>query len=90
MCQSVLRYLYGDTATHRRFTALRILDDAVYSADVRRDMLLSGSLSCEEIVNKINDRARVKFSGVSAKYTAVDCYLPWNRLFEIGLEVKEK
>ena len=90
MCQSVLRYLYGDTATHRRFTALRILDDAVYSADVRRDILLSGSLSCEEIVNKINDRARVKFSGISSKYTAVDCYLPWNRLFEIGLNVKEK
>ena len=90
MCQSVLRYLYGDTATHRRFTALRILDDAVYSADVRRDMLSSGDLSCETIVDKINERARVKFSGISAKYAAVDCYLPWNRLFEIGLNVKEK
>ncbi len=90
ICQATLRYLYGDTPTHRRFTALRILDDAVYSADVRRELLASGRTDCETIVKMINEHTRVSFSGVFEKYWAVDCYLPWNRLFEIGLKVEEK
>ena len=90
ICQSVLRYLYGDTPTHRRFTALRILDDAVYSADVRRELLASGDNDCETIVKMINEHTRVSFLGIYERYMAVDCYLPWNRLFEIGLKVEEK
>ena len=90
ICQAVLRYLYGDTATHRYFTALRILDDAVYSQAVRREMLKLGSYDCCAIVNKINEYTRVNFPGIAAKYTAVECYLPWSRLFEIGLKVEEK
>ena len=90
ICQAVMRYLYGDTETHRRFTALRVLDDAVYSADVRRKMLRLGSTDCKMIVNRINEHTRVNFPGVFAKYEAVECYLPWSRLFEIGLKVEEK
>ena len=90
ICQATLRYLYGDTPTHRRFTALRILDDVVYSADVRRELSASGDSDCETIVKKVNEHTRVSFSGVFEKYRAVDCYLPWNRLFEIGLKVEEK
>ena len=90
ICQATLRYLYGDTPTHRRFTALRILDDVVYSADVRRELLASGQTDCEAIVKMINEHTRVSFSGVYEQYMAVDCYLPWNRLFEIGLKIEEK
>ena len=90
ICQATLRYLYGDTPTHRRFTALRILDDVVYSADVRRELLASGKSDCDTIVKMINEHTRVSFSGVFDRYMAVDCYLPWNRLFEIGLKVEEK
>jgi hypothetical protein len=90
ICQSVLRYLYGDTPTHRRFTALRILDDVVYSADVRRELSASGDNDCDTIVRMVNEHTRVSFSGIYERYMAVDCYLPWNRLFEIGLTVKER
>lgn len=101
ICQGVLRYLYGDTDTHRRFTALRIMDDVVYSADVRREMLALGYGSggteiptrgeaSERILKRINERAEELFPTLAEKYTAADCYMPWHRLFEIGLTVKEK
>ena len=101
ICQAVLRYLYGDTACHRRFTALRIMDDVVYSADVRREMLqlgygaggalidTRGEVS-ELILRRINERTNELFASVADIYCAVDNYLPWQRLFEIGLKVKER
>ena len=101
ICQGVLRYLYGDSETHRKFTAHRIMDDTVYMADVRREMLRLGYGSggakieqrgeaSERIVRLINERAAHLFPSVSEKYEAVDCYMPWHRLFEIGLTIKEK
>ena len=101
ICQGVLRYLYGDTATHRRFTALRIMDDVVYSADVRREMLSLGygagdkvieyrGEASERIVKRINERTKDILPSVAQKYEATDCYMPWQRLFEIGLTIKEK
>lgn len=90
ICQAVLRYLYGDTDTHRRFTAMRILDDTIYSAEVRREMMALESLDCDLIVRKINDLARAEFPSIAEKYEAGGCYLPWSRLFEIALSVKVK
>ena len=101
ICQGVLRYLYGDSKTHRKFTAHRIMDDTVYMADVRREMLRLGygangakieqrGEASERIVRLINERTAQLFPSVSEKYEAVDCYMPWHRLFEIGLTIKEK
>ena len=101
ICQGVLRYLYGDSKTHRKFTAHRVMDDAVYMADVRREMLLAGygkegteiptrGEASELIVKRINERALELFPSIGGKYEATDAYLPWHRLFEIGLTIKEK
>lgn len=101
ICQGVLRYFYGDSATHRGFTAHRIMDDAVYMAGVRREMIALGygaggamiperGEASELIVKLINERTRENIPSVAEKYEAVDCYMPWHRLFEIGLEIKEK
>lgn len=101
ICQGVLRYLFGDSPTHRRFTALRIMDDAVYSADVRLEMLRLGygrggeeiptrGEASERITRRINERTCELFPSVGEKYEAADCYMPWKRLFEIGLKIKEK
>lgn len=101
ICQGVLRYLYGDSHTHRRFTALRIMDDAVYMADVRREMVLAGfgkggaeiparGEASEHIVKRINERVCECFPSIGEKYEVTDAYLPWHRLFEIGLTVKER
>lgn len=98
MCQAVLRYLYGDTPTHRRFTAYRFMDDVVYSADVRmklrregygRDLGTRGKVS-ELIERLINERTRELFPRIAERYEATECYLPWQRLFEIGIKIKER
>lgn len=100
ICQGVLRYLYGDSETHRRFSALRIMDDVVYSADVRREMIAMGyglggapiperGEVSELIVKRINERTAECFPSVKKCYEAQDVYLPWHRLFEIGLKIKE-
>lgn len=101
ICQGVLRYLYGDSAAHRKFIAHRIMDDAVYMADVRREMMGLGYGTnvvpvaqrgevCERIIQLVNERTPKLCPSISEKYDAVDCYLPWHRLFEIGLKIKEK
>ena len=54
------------------------------------EVLKLGSLNCEMIVNRINEHTRVNFPGIFAKYEAVECYLPWSRLFEIGLKVEKR
>ena len=77
------------------------MDDAVYMADVRREMIALGygkngveisarGEASELIVKRINERACELFPSVGNKYEATDAYLPWHRLFEIGLTIKEK
>ena len=100
MCQAVLRYLYGDTPTHRRFTAYRFIDDVVYSADVRARLRADGydkggaelgvrGEASELIEGLINERTQALFPRIAERYVATDCYLPWQRLFEIGIRIKE-
>ena len=99
ICQGVLRYLYGDSPTHRKFTAYRIMDDLVYMAGVRRKMVLEGygkseiptrGEVSETIMKRVNEETLEHFPSIGERYEAVDCYLPWHRLFEIGLKIKEK
>ena len=95
ICQSVLRYLYGDTPTNRRFTAYRILDDVVYSAHVRPQMiaLTQGekdmTVYCEDIERRIGKRTRELFPKIAERYEIDGLYMPWHRLFEIGFTIKE-
>lgn len=99
ICQGVLRYLYGNTETHRRFTAYRLMDDAVYSAIVRPKMVeaykdRTNELSCvgehtELITKYINEVLSDRLPIIASKYLVTGCYLPWQRFFEIGLKIKE-
>ena len=101
LCQGVLRYLYGNTDSHRRFTALRVMDDVVYSAVVRpkererakednKTVFESEGARADEILQLINQKTEEVFPRISEKYRAVACRLPWNRLFEIELKIEEK
>ena len=105
ICQSIMRYFYGDTAAHRRFTALRVYEDVAYDSEVRRHI-------AEDVIppmgydytrldgerGKINDIVRDEvqeymqkhFPEITEKYEIADCYMPWNRTFEVGLVIKEK
>lgn len=95
ICQSVLRYLYGDTPAHRRFTAYRILDDVVYAAGVRPDMVVitrgenDVTKYREDIEHRIANRGRELFPRIAEGYEIDGLYMPWHRLFEIGFKIKE-
>ncbi|MBQ8374050.1 MAG: DUF4127 family protein [Clostridia bacterium] len=106
ICQSVLHYYYGDTQTHRAFTAERIYEDIGYCAFVRKYV-------CDEVLPKIDgldyfhadgkngEVARLvksllhnyvaeKFPNIAKAYEIETCEMPWSRMFEVGLTVKEK
>lgn len=94
ICQGVLRFLYGDTKTHRGFTARRIIDDVVYSAVVRPEIKAAyqgreADADREEMARAINVATQRMFPTIAEKYTVEECALPWDRLFEIGIRIKE-
>ena len=95
ICQGVLRYLLGDTPTHRGFTARRLIDDVVYSAVVR-PALREEYKGCEnetdlaEMVKRINETTKEMLPKIAERYEVEECVLPWDRLFEIGIKIEEK
>ena len=95
ICQAVLRFIYGDTSTHRGFTAYRLIDDVVYSAVVRPELRREYSTrenetNLADMVKRINKTAAEILPTVADKYEVEECALPWDRLFEIGISIKEK
>ena len=95
ICQGVLRYLHGDTGVHRKFTAYRLMDDVVYSAIVRPELRTryggdGGNIDVADIADGINAVTKEKLPSIAAKYEVTDVTLPWQRLFEIKMNVKEK
>ncbi len=105
ICQAIFFYFYGNTATHRLFTAERVYEDLSYCAHVRKyiwDNELE-KLHCtyfdsngqrgivsertEQLLNEFTSR---EFPEIYKKYKIVDCYMPWSRLFEIGLKIEER
>ncbi len=95
ICQAVIRHLYGDTAIHRAFTARRLIDDVIYSAEVRPKIKRKyigreNEANLTEMVNEINAATAQMLPTVAERYEVTECTLPWNRLFEIGISIKEK
>lgn len=105
ICQSIMRYFYGATPAHRRFTALRVYEDVAYDSEVRRHIAedvippmgydytrLDGErgvindMICKEVQKYMDEH----FPEVTDLYEIADCYMPWNRTFEIGLVIEEK
>ena len=105
ICQAVLRYFYGDTPTHRKFTAERMYEDIGYCAYARK---LIWDYEVESMGYKYEDvkvqegevSARVQellelymsanYPELTDKYEIEKCYMPWRRMFEVGLIIKNK
>ena len=105
ICQAALRYFYGDTPTHRKFTAERMYEDIGYCAYVRK---LIWDYEVESMGYKYEDvkaqegevSARVQellelymsanYPELTDKYEIEKCYMPWRRMFEVGLIIKNK
>lgn len=105
ICQAIFYYFYGNTKTHRLFTAERVYEDLSYCVYVRKYMWDNelDKLNCtfynsngqRGVVSKraeelLNDFTSREFSEIYEKYKIADCYMPWSRLFEIGLKIEER
>lgn len=105
ICQAALRYFYGDTEAHRRFTALRAFEDIGYCAYVRKQIwdneitqmgykyedtkVQKGEVS-ERVEQLLNWYMAKNFPEITEIYEIENCYLPWCRMFEVGLIIKQK
>ncbi len=105
ICQAVLRYFYGDTPTHRRFTAERMYEDIGYCSFVRKwiwdnevvkmgyryeDTKVQKGAVSERVETLLNSYMGAHYPSLTEKYAIENCYLPWRRMFEVGLIIKEK
>ncbi len=105
ICQAVFVLLLGDSASQRRFLAERIYEDVGYCGYVRAyvtnnilpDMgynyFDAGEADGE--VAKIVKRELEKYIGnnfpkLKEKYEIAICRMPWKRMFEVDLALKDK
>ncbi len=105
ICQAILRYFYGDTPTHRKFTAERMYEDIGYCAYVRKEIwdfevekmgykyedtkVQVGEVSAR-VEELLNEYMSANYPELTDKYKIAKCYLPWRRMFEVGLIIEEK
>jgi len=105
ICQAILRYFYGDTPTHRKFTAERMYEDIGYCAYVRKQIwdfevekmgykyedtkVQVGEVSAR-VEELLNEYMSANYPELTDNYKIAKCYLPWRRMFEVGLVIEEK
>jgi hypothetical protein len=103
IAQSMLYTHYGPTEEHLDFLALRYTEDACYCAVVRPAMnneiveqmgfnkyMLDGQRgSVAAVIRGRLQRALEEYvNGPEGCVKITDCYMPWNRTFEVGLTVR--
>lgn len=98
-----VRYLYcGDDAPHREFLLLRYIEDIGYCSFVRKEItdtklpeLEMNYFDVKEQQGVVSDLVREKLisfaeknlSSVKEHITISKVYMPWRRMFEVGMEV---
>ena len=105
IAQSVIHYFYGNTAAHKRFTVERMYEDVGYCGFVRKYIWdneivsmgyryedtkdMRGAVS-QRIEMLLNEYMKENYPSIAKQYQIADCYMPWRRMFEVGLVMKEK
>jgi hypothetical protein len=94
--------IFGDTKGHRNFLALRYIEDIGYDALVRQEIYNKNSSPCgldrfkvdgqrgeiAVMVGKMLQHFAAKNLNDNLHQVKItDCYLPWERLFEVGITV---
>ena len=99
-----VRYLYcGDDATHREFLILRYIEDVGYCSCVRKkvtdlrlpefdmnyfDVRESRGVVSEIVKEELHLFTRTALDSIIGHILIEDVYMPWRRMFEVGLVVK--
>ncbi|GAB6990912.1 DUF4127 family protein [Paenibacillus pini] len=103
ICQSMLYLYYGRTQAHLDFLSLRYAEDVCYCAVVR-ETLNSGEVASMGLNKFQLDGQRGQVSHLvwrrleetldciintkQGRVEITDCYMPWNRTFEVGLSTR--
>jgi len=105
ICQAVFVYLYGKNRAQNEFLAERIYEDVGYCAHTRRYMcekiLPSMGLNYFDagapeggVADKVKEETQRYVAeilpAIARKYEIDLCRMPWSRMFEVELTVKEK
>ncbi len=101
IAQGVIYNLYGKTKSHLEFLALRFIEDAAYQSIVRQEVVNQlpkmgmdffhidgpdGKVS--EMVKKGLQKYIEEQLPNDYKVEIIECYQPWSRMYEVGLEIK--
>ena len=105
MSHLIINIHYGYTKALRRHLALRVYEDIGYDYHARKYITEncleplglgyfdSGSIKGQvsemvqkEILKHIKEVARTVYD----EYDIEDCYMPWCRMFEVALKIKER
>ena len=105
ICQAVFVYLFGDSEDQKRFLAERVYEDVGYCgyvrayvtnnllADLGYDYFNAGETDGEvaKIVRReLNSFIEKYFTNLSHRFEIDVCRMPWKRMFEVDLSLKEK
>ena len=103
IAQGMISSIYGNNQKNRDFLALRFVEDAGYCASVRKEVAENHAPKMNfnwfevdgqrgEISNIVR-RLLIEFINLNLNYDEykieiLDTYMPWRRMFEVGLEVR--
>lgn len=103
IAQSMLYAQYGDSRRHDHFLALRYVEDFGYDSVVRKALsngpvqeLGLDKFRLDGPRGLVSEMVRTGLEQFIARYLTQeghtieirDCYMPWNRMFEVGLSVR--
>lgn len=103
IAQAMIYLHYGRTEEHLDFLALRYAEDVCYCSVVRGELnngpiqsmgfdkfMLDGQRgSVSSLVERrLREEVAARIDSPEGKVVITDCYMPWNRMFEVGLTVR--
>ena len=105
LAQLIININYGNSSSLQRHLALRVYEDVGYM-DFARGYITDKELPklnlnyfnsgkvkglvSKMVEEKINEHVKEVAPQVYEKYQIEDCYMPWCRMFEVALKVKER
>ncbi len=101
---AIVNYLYGNTKAHFDFLVSRYIEDFAYMTYVREKVastLESRGMNYESVDGKrgviaqevkaeIEEFINVYLKSIKDNYVINDCYMPWSRMFEVGIRASYK
>lgn len=103
IAQGMHHNIYGSTQAHMNFLALRYIEDAGYCSFVRKNVtntilpelgydyfLVDGTNGrvSEIVQEQLNEFTKENLNDEDNEIVIKVCYMPWNRMFEVGLRVE--